>query len=102
MELLKEANNGSLIYSDYGHHPTEINVVYHAMREKYPTKKLVAIFQPHQARRVLQFRDEFASTMQQFDEIMIYNIYIARETFSELIQDYTIAKDAKISSIAQL
>ncbi len=102
MELLKETNNGSLIYSDYGHHPTEINAVYHAMREKYPTKKLVAIFQPHQARRVLQFRDEFASTMQQFNEVMIYNIYIARETFSELIQDYTIAKDANISSVAQL
>ncbi len=102
MELLKQNTNGSLIYSDYGHHPTEINAVYHAMREKYPTKKLVAIFQPHQARRVLQFRKEFASTMQQFDEVTIYNIYAARENLDELLQEFSLPNESYISSIEEL
>ena len=88
MELLKKYDNGTLLYSDYGHHPTEINTVYHAMKEKYPNKKLIAIFQPHQARRVLQFRHQFASTMQQFDEVIIYNIYAARENLDELLATF--------------
>lgn len=102
MEFLKTCDNGALIYTDYGHHPTEINAVYHAMREKYPTKKLIALFQPHQARRVLQFRPEFVKTMQQFDETIIYSIYIAREVFSELIRDYPLPEGQTFASVEEL
>ena len=58
------------------------------MKEKYPERKLIAIFQPHQARRVLQFRRQFASTMQQFNEVFIYNIYAARENLEELLANF--------------
>jgi UDP-N-acetylmuramate--alanine ligase len=57
---------------------------------KYPEKKLIAIFQPHQARRVLQFWEEFTNVMKQFDEVIIYDIYAARENIETLLQEYSI------------
>lgn len=106
MELLQELPGWALLYTDYGHHPTEISAVYHAMREKHPDKKLIAIFQPHQARRVLQFWNQFTDTMQQFDEAIIYNIYAAREKLEDLLQEYPIPDhtdtDEHLLSIDQL
>ncbi|MEI7478027.1 MAG: cyanophycin synthetase [bacterium] len=98
MELLKAFPSGALLYTDYGHHPTEINAVYQAMRAKYPHKRLIAIFQPHQARRVLEFWDDFTKTISQFDESLIYNIYAARENLLDLLEtfprkDHTHIKD---------
>ncbi len=90
IELLAELRNNSLLYSDYWHHPTEIKAVYEAMRTNYPEKKLTAIFQPHQARRVLQFWEEFTNVMKQFDEVIIYDIYVARENIEILLQEYAI------------
>lgn len=98
MELLKEYSNWWLLYTDYGHHPTEIKAVLNAFRQKFPTKKLVAIFQPHQARRVLEFWDGFAQTMQWFNENIIYNIYMARENLSDLLQIFPLQKDYTIDS----
>jgi UDP-N-acetylmuramate--alanine ligase len=102
MELLAILPSSAPLYSDYWHHPSEINAVYHAMRAKYTEKKLVAIFQPHQARRVLQFRWEFASTMQQFDEVIIYDIYAARENLTELLHEYPTPNKVIVSNINEL
>ena len=102
MELLKTYDNGWLLYSDYWHHPTEIKAVLDAFREKFPTKKLVAIFQPHQARRVLEFRQDFASTMQWFDEAIIYDIYTAREDLTELLQTFPTKQEYSIWSVDEL
>jgi UDP-N-acetylmuramate--alanine ligase len=60
------------------------------MREKYPTKKLTVIFQPHQVRRVLEFRDAFKNTIAQFDERIIYSIYAARENLETLLSQFLI------------
>lgn len=102
MELLKTYDNNWLLYTDYGHHPTEIKAVLDAFRERFPTKKLVAIFQPHQARRVLEFRQDFASTMQWFDEAIIYDIYTAREDLAELLQIFPTKEEYTISSVDEL
>ena len=64
---------------DYAHHPEEINAVYQAIREMYPGKKIVAIFQPHLFSRTRHFADDFAKSLSQFDEIMLLDIYPARE-----------------------
>ena len=64
---------------DYAHHPEEINAVYQAIREMYPGKKIVAIFQPHLFSRTRDFADDFAKSLSQFDEIMLLDIYPARE-----------------------
>ncbi|GGD20898.1 UDP-N-acetylmuramate--L-alanine ligase [Hyunsoonleella pacifica] len=64
---------------DYAHHPEEINAVHGAVREMYPDKKVLAIFQPHLFTRTRDFIDEFAKSLSQFDEILLLDIYPARE-----------------------
>jgi len=64
---------------DYAHHPTEINALHQAVREMYPTKKITIIFQPHLFSRTKDFADEFAESLAQFDEIILLEIYPARE-----------------------
>ena len=69
-----------LVYiDDYAHHPTEINAVHQAVRELYPDKKVLAIFQPHLFSRTKDFADDFATSLSQFDEVMLMDIYPARE-----------------------
>jgi UDP-N-acetylmuramate--alanine ligase len=69
-----------LVYiDDYAHHPTEINAVHQAVRELYPNEKVLAIFQPHLFSRTKDFSDEFAKSLSQFDEILLLDIYPARE-----------------------
>ncbi|WP_194768134.1 UDP-N-acetylmuramate--L-alanine ligase [Tamlana sp. I1] len=64
---------------DYAHHPSEINAVHHAVREMYPDKKVMAIFQPHLFSRTRDFIDGFAESLSQFDELLLLDIYPARE-----------------------
>jgi len=64
---------------DYAHHPEEINAVHHAVREMYPNEKVLAIFQPHLFSRTKDFADEFAKALSQFDEVILLDIYPARE-----------------------
>jgi len=64
---------------DYAHHPEEINAVYQAVREMYPTKRVLAIFQPHLYTRTRDFVDGFAESLSKFDELLLLDIYPARE-----------------------
>jgi UDP-N-acetylmuramate--alanine ligase len=70
----------NLVYiDDYAHHPTEINAVHQAVCELYPNQKVLAIFQPHLFSRTKDFADDFAKSLSQFDEILLLDIYPARE-----------------------
>ena len=70
----------NLVYiDDYAHHPTEINAVHQAVRELYPNKKVIAVFQPHLFSRTKDFIDSFAESLAKFDEILLLEIYPARE-----------------------
>ena len=64
---------------DYAHHPTEINAVHNAVTELYPNKKVMAIFQPHLYSRTRDFADDFAKSLSAFDEVVLLDIYPARE-----------------------
>ena len=69
-----------LVYiDDYAHHPTEINAVHQAVSELYPGQKVLAIFQPHLFSRTKDFADDFAKSLSQFDEVVLLDIYPARE-----------------------
>ncbi len=68
-----------ILIDDYAHHPTEINAVFNSVREMYPTKKVLAIFQPHLFSRTKDFADDFAESLSQFDEVILLDIYPARE-----------------------
>ncbi len=75
--VIREEN---LVYiDDYAHHPTEINAVHQAVRELYPNEKVIAIFQPHLFSRTHDFLDDFANSLSQFDEVILLEIYPARE-----------------------
>ncbi len=74
---IKESN---LVYiDDYAHHPTEIDAVYQAVSELYPNQKVLAIFQPHLFSRTRDFADGFAKCLSKFDEVLLLDIYPARE-----------------------
>ncbi|MGZ9676698.1 UDP-N-acetylmuramate--L-alanine ligase [Flavobacterium sp. GNP001] len=64
---------------DYAHHPTEINAVHQAVRELYPGQKVLAVFQPHLFSRTRDFAVDFAKSLSAFDEILLLDIYPARE-----------------------
>lgn len=69
-----------LVYiDDYAHHPEEINAVHQAVREMYPGKKVLAVFQPHLFSRTQDFANEFAKSLSQFNEVLLMDIYPARE-----------------------
>ena len=75
-----QIKNENLVYiDDYAHHPTEINAVHQAVTELYPNQKVLAVFQPHLFSRTNDFADDFAQSLAAFDEIILLDIYPARE-----------------------
>lgn len=75
-----QIKNNDLVYiDDYAHHPTEIDAVHQAVRELYPNKKVLAVFQPHLFSRTRDFGDDFAKSLSKFDEVILMDIYPARE-----------------------
>src|SRR5690606_3378283 len=70
---------GFVFIDDYAHHPTEIDAVHQAIREMHPGEKVTVIFQPHLFSRTRDFVDDFAKSLAQFDEIILLEIYPARE-----------------------
>ncbi|MBT8184146.1 MAG: UDP-N-acetylmuramate--L-alanine ligase [Eudoraea sp.] len=64
---------------DYAHHPTEINAVFDAISEMHPGKKVLAVFQPHLFSRTRDFGGEFGRSLSKFNEILLLEIYPARE-----------------------
>lgn len=72
--------HGATIVDDYAHHPTEIRVSLAAVRERFPQAKIVALFQPHTFSRTAALLDEFANAFGDADEVIVTEIYAARET----------------------
>ena len=68
-----------VLIDDYAHHPTEINAVENSIREMYPNEKVLVVFQPHLFSRTRDFIDDFASALSKFDEVLLLDIYPARE-----------------------
>ena len=71
--------NGVNIYDDYGHHPTEILATANALKQKKYNKSWV-IFQPHTYSRTKSLLNDFANVLTNFDNIIVTDIYAARET----------------------
>ena len=68
-----------IFIDDYAHHPAEIKACISAVRELYPHKKITGIFQPHLYSRTRDFADEFARSLEMLDELILLEIYPARE-----------------------
>ena len=71
--------NGKIYIDDYAHHPTELNAVMGSIKTFYPNKKLLVVFQPHLFSRTRDFVDGFAESLNNADELILLDIYPARE-----------------------
>ena len=75
----KIKNSRHVLLSDYAHHPKEIYQSAKSMRELYRDRKITAIFQPHLYTRTRDFYKDFADALSQLDEVILCDIYPARE-----------------------
>lgn len=71
--------NDKIYVDDYAHHPTELDAVINSLKELYPGKKILGVFQPHLFTRTRDFATEFAHSLSQLDELILLDIYPARE-----------------------
>ncbi|MFV0546607.1 MAG: UDP-N-acetylmuramate--L-alanine ligase [Bacteroides sp.] len=88
----KIKNDRITFLSDYAHHPSEIKQSILSIKELYTDKKITAIFQPHLYSRTKDFYSDFAESLSLLDEVILTEIYPARETpipgvTSQLIYD---------------
>ncbi|HEX4887097.1 MAG TPA: UDP-N-acetylmuramate--L-alanine ligase [Luteibaculaceae bacterium] len=92
-----------LVYiDDYAHHPTEISAVYDSLRFMYPERKITAIFQPHLFTRTRDFMDGFAASLSEFDEVLLLDIYPARELPIEGVTSDALAAKMKGRPVKRL
>jgi UDP-N-acetylmuramate--alanine ligase len=77
-ELRGEAS-GVLVIDDYAHHPSEIRATMAAARERYPGRRLWALWQPHTYSRVRSLFDDFANAFSDADVVIVTEVYAARE-----------------------
>jgi UDP-N-acetylmuramate--alanine ligase len=83
MELYSGEEDSCVVMDDYAHHPTEIRATLSALREHYPTRHIIAVFQPHTYSRTKAFLNEFADAFTDADDVVLLDIYgSAREQSS--------------------
>ena len=69
----------NIIIDDYAHHPNEVKATLKAVKQKYPDKKIITVFQPHTFTRTQEFADDLANAMATVDKAYIMDIHPARE-----------------------
>lgn len=75
-----QIKTNKLIYiDDYAHHPEELKACISSVKQLYPTKKITGVFQPHLFTRTRDFADDFARSLELLDELLLMEIYPARE-----------------------
>lgn len=80
----------TVFIDDYAHHPTEIEALLKSVAALYPDKKITAVFQPHLYSRTRDFADEFARSLDLAHEVLLLDIYPAREQPIEGVTSRTI------------
>ena len=92
--------NGAYVYDDYGHHPTEIKAVYDAMKKKKYNRSWV-IFQPHTYSRTKNLLTDFAQVLSGFDNIIVTDIYAARESNTVGVSSQDLVNQININRIGK-
>lgn len=75
----EEKIGDAIIVDDYAHHPTEVKTVIRAAKQKYPDKKVIAVFQPHTFSRTKAFSEDLVKYLSQADAAYLLDIFPARE-----------------------
>jgi len=91
-------NDKIVFMDDYAHHPSELNASISSIRNLYPGRKITGIFQPHLYSRTRDFAPEFAEALSQLDELILLDIYPARETPIKGVDSELILRDVKLKN----
>ena len=83
---------------DYAHHPSELNASISSIRNLYPNRKITGIFQPHLYSRTRDFAPAFAEALSKLDELILLDIYPARELPIEGVDSELILRDVKLKN----
>ena len=83
---------------DYAHHPSELKASISSIRNLYPDRKITGIFQPHLYSRTRDFAVDFATALSQLDELILLDIYPARELPIEGVDSGIILRDVKLEN----
>jgi UDP-N-acetylmuramate--alanine ligase len=102
MEYLETNKNGAKIFTDYGHMASSIELGYMALKHKFPGKKLFVIFQPHQINRIITWWKDFQKALKKYDNILIYDIYAARENIKDFVDHHAFIKKENIHTLNDL
>ncbi|BCJ86575.1 UDP-N-acetylmuramate--L-alanine ligase [Effusibacillus dendaii] len=84
-----------LVYDDYAHHPTEIRVTLHAVKENYPNANVVSIFQPHTYSRTKRLLHEFAQSFQAADWVVLTDIFASEREKEKLVDILELVEETK-------
>ncbi len=84
LEYKQTKFKNTIFIDDYAHHPTEIKATLQALRNKYPNKKLLTVFQPHQFNRTKHFLKGFAESFANTNQVIIPDIYQVRDTAKDI------------------
>lgn len=84
---------------DYAHHPEEIKALLNSVKEMYPNRKITAVFQPHLYSRTKDFGNEFASVLSAVDQLILLDLYPAREKPIDGISSNWLAEKIKLDKI---
>ena len=98
--MKEPGTNGHVVIDDYAHHPDELKASIRSVRDLYPGRKLTVIFQPHLYTRTRDFAPQFAEALSAADEVLLLDIYPAREQPIEGVSSELILKDIKCANKA--
>ncbi len=87
---IKGENKGVTVVDDYGHHPTEVRVTLQAVRESWPDRRVVVVFQPHRYTRTQALFDDFTRAFYQSDLLVVLPIYAAGEKKIKGVEGHTL------------
>ena len=87
-----------VLIDDYAHHPEEIRAAHEAVRAMHPAKEVLVVFQPHLFSRTRDFADDFAASLDLFDQVRLLDIYPAREEAMEgITSEWLLGKLEKVN-----
>ena len=89
---VKAESGGITVVDDYGHHPTEIGATLEAVRQSWPEKRVIVVFQPHRYTRTRDLFDDFTRAFYQSDVLLVMPVYPAGEPAIEGVDHAALAK----------
>ena len=95
---IRYKSENKVIIEDYAHHPTELRALYNAAKTMYETEKIALVFQPHLYSRTRDFGEAFAESLSLYDEVILLDIYPAREAPIEGINSQWILDQMSLSN----